>query len=125
MVSKSEIQKLMVCFPGSFLNADLEFIAYPKTNLYFLLGTCETELDIKCKVLEWFSRDCYKTQAYRTKKTNDLYHKTILSCVNSYLKTDFTQEQMEIIYTKLGNACNHYLTRDFVCSDYNFDLLED
>ena len=125
MVSKSEMQRLMVCFPGSFLNANLEFIAYPKTNLYFILGNCETELDIKCKVLEWFSRDACKTQPFKTAQNNKLYNNKIRDCINEYLGTDFTKEQMLTIYTKLGNCCNHYLTRDFICSDYDFKLLED
>lgn len=125
MLSKSELKKLMACFPGSFINDNFEFIAYAKTNLYFILDTCETELDAKCKVLEWFSRDACKTQAYRNKQRNDLYHNEIRDCINNYLGTDFTEEQMLKIYTKLGNCCNHYLTRDFICNDYNFNLLED
>lgn len=28
------------------------------------LVDCETELDVKCKVLEWFSRGAYKTEPF-------------------------------------------------------------
>ena len=124
MINQNELQRLMQAFPDSFLNANLEFIAYEKTNLYFILHNCETELDVKCKVLEWFSRDACKTQVYRKSKNNDIYHKYIRNCINDYLKTNYTEEQMSLIYTKLGNAVNHNLTREFVCSDYDFKLLE-
>lgn len=61
MVDWSLVQKLMHCFPQSFLNANLEFIAHRKANEYIILSDCTTEFDVKCKVLEWFSRGAYKT----------------------------------------------------------------
>lgn len=124
MVNQEEIKKLMVCFPNSFINSEFEFIADRHSNLYFILHNCLTELDVKCKVLEWFSRDCFKTQVYRSKTRNEQYHNEILECVNQYLGTQFTQEDMEIIYNKLGNSICHNLTVAFVESGYNMQLLE-
>ena len=48
--------KLAQAFPGGFLNGRGEFVAHKKANEYFLLADCETETDVKCKVLEWLSR---------------------------------------------------------------------
>ena len=60
----------MHCFPRSFINPNGEFIAHPIANQYFILRDCKSELDVKCKVLEWFSRGAYKTEPYGTKKKN-------------------------------------------------------
>ena len=124
-VSKEIVDSLLECFPTSFVNVHEEFIAYPRTNLYFILGSCETLLDVKCKVLEWFSRDCFKTQPFRSNWRNEEYHKLILDRVNDFLGTDFTEEDMEIIYSELGNAIRHELTIKFVESDYDLRLLKE
>lgn len=57
-------EKLLECFPGSFINSRDEFIAHPRTNQYFLLNNCEKVEDIEAKVLEWLSRPSFKTQPY-------------------------------------------------------------
>lgn len=122
-VSKEIVDSLLECFPTSFINEKEEFIAYPRTNLYFNLGNCETLLDVKCKVLEWFSRDCFKTQPFRSDWRNEEYHKLILDRVNAFLGTDFTEEDMAIIYQSLGNAIRRKLTIKFVESDYDLSVL--
>ena len=68
------LERLVNCFEGSFINSRLEFIADKETNLYFILGNCENELDVKCKILEWFSRDAYKSMPYRSNKKNQSCH---------------------------------------------------
>jgi hypothetical protein len=123
-VSKEIVDSLLECFPTSFINDSEEFIAYPRTNLYFNLGNCETLLDVKCKILEWFSRDCHKAMPFRSHWRNDEYHKLILDRVNEFLGTDFTIEDMAIIYQKLGNAIRHSLTIKFVESDYDLRVLK-
>ena len=44
MIDWALIQKLMNCFPKSFINQHGEFIAHDKANAYFILHNCETEL---------------------------------------------------------------------------------
>ena len=125
-MDKFEIGKrLMRCFPNSFINAQGEFVADRKTNQYFRLDDCETEEDVACKVLAWFSRAAYKSEPYSTKKANDKLHKFMLDGINKYLGTAFTEENMELIYTYLGNDCNRPLCREFIRSSYVFDLLYD
>lgn len=118
------IIRLMNCFPNSIINQNGEFIAHVKNNTYFILRDCETELDIKCKVLEWLSRSAYKTEPYRRKDKNDEFHKFMLCGVNAFLETDFSESDMEQIYTCLGNACNHEKTVAFVLSGYDMGILE-
>lgn len=56
MVNWDIIQRLMFCFPKSFINSQGELIVHSEANEYFILRTCETETDTKCKLLEWLSR---------------------------------------------------------------------
>ena len=125
MINEFEkIQKLMSCFPNSFINGEGEFIAHRYANEYFILRTCETELDIKCKVLEWFSRGAYKSEPYMSKKKNAEFHEFMINGINKYLGTNFSYDDMEIIYTYLGNCCNHAKTEKFIESGYDMSVLK-
>ena len=115
----------MHCFPRSFINQNGEFIAHLKSNTYFLLTDCKTELDVKCKVLEWLSRAAYKTEPYRRKDKNDEFHKFMRGGIIEFLGVHFSESDMERIYTYLGNACNHKKTVRFVESGYNMMILEE
>lgn len=122
---KEYVTDLLKIFPNSYVNSGQEFIAVPKTNLYFILENCNSLLDIKCKVLEWFSRDAYKAQPFRNNWRNEEYQDGIREKINDFLGTDFTREDMEIIYCKLGNAIRHNLTIKFINSGYDIKLLKE
>ena len=124
MVERSLVQKLMNCFPRSFVNQYGEFIAHKQANEYYILQDCETELDIKCKILEWFSRGAYKTEPYGSKQKNDEFHKFMRDGINEFLGTDFDSKDMEVIYTYLGNRCNHKRTLEFIKSGYDVQALK-
>ena len=117
------VLKLMMAFPGSKVEEDGAFSAYPRALQTFLLTDCKTELDIKCKVLEWLSRGAYKTQCFNSDTANRAMHKTLLEGINQYLGTAFTPEDMEEIYTYLGNRCNHGKTIAFIQSGYDMEVL--
>lgn len=118
------IERLMWCFPRSFVNASNEFIAHRRANEYFRLDNCKNEIDVKCKVLEWFSRGAYKTEPYYSYYKNNEFHEFMLSGINEFLDTEFTEEDMEVIYTYLGNACNHEKTIRFIESGYDMTVLK-
>lgn len=118
------ITRLMKCFPNSFINHNGEFIAHKKSNTYFILKDCKTELDVKCKVLEWFSRPAHKTLLYSQGWRNIKFHEFMLNGVNEFLGTNFTAEDMELIYTYLGNSCNHEKTIRFVESGCDMEILK-
>ena len=124
MVSWEIVQRLMNCFNNSFINQNGEFIAHRKANEYFILRTCKTELDVKCKVLEWFSRSAYKTLPYGMSKKDIEFHKFMLNGINKFLGTEFTESDIETIYTYLGNACHHSLTIEFIESGYDMSILK-
>ena len=119
------LQRLMSCFPRSFINQYGEFIAHEKANEYFNIAKCKNELEIKCKVIEWFSRGAFKTEPYGTKKKNDEFHEFMLKGINEFLGTKFTEKDMELIYTYLGNAVDHELTVKFICSGYDLEVLKE
>ena len=115
---------LLTSFPGSFVNERDEFIAHKESNQYLVLSNCKTSLEVKCKVLEWFSRPAHKTAPYNSDRKNSKYHNFMLNGVNRFLGTDFSREEMELIYTYLGNACNHKKTIQFVQSGYDMRIFE-
>lgn len=119
------IIRLMHCFPRSFINQNGEFIAHAETNQYFILRDCNAELDVKCKVIEWFSRAACKTWPFDSARRNKQFQQFMLNGINEFLGTSFTAEEMEQIYTYLGNACNHDKTVRFIESGYDMGILED
>jgi hypothetical protein len=125
MVDSNITKRLSASFPKSFINCALEFIAHRTANEYFRLEDCETELDVRCKVLEWLSRGAYKTEPFATKRKNEEFHAFMLNGINMYLGTDFTEEDIAIIYQKLGNRVCHSLTVEFVNSGYDMSVLTD
>lgn len=118
------VTNLMILFEKSFINCINELILIPKTNLYLLLDDVESELDLKCKVIEYCSRDAYKTMPYSSPQSNKAYQNNVRRHMNTYLGTDFTREDMELIYTYLGNRVNHDLTIKFVESNYDTNILK-
>ena len=112
-------ERLFDCFPDSFINDNGEFIAHEKANEYFNFENCETELDVKCKVLEWFSRGAYKSEPFDRQYRNLALHGFMLDGINDFLGTNFTKKDMDIIYTYLGNSCNRPRTIEFIESGYD------
>ena len=121
------LMKLLRCFPRGFISTAAEFIAVNDgvSNDFFRLLDCSTEDDLKCAVLEFFSRPAYKTKPYISEKKNAEYHAYMLNGLNRFLDTKFSPGQIETIYTYLGNRCNHARTVRFVASGYDMNVLVD
>lgn len=115
---------LQHCFPGSFVNRNGEFIAQPRANEYFNLGTCTSLLEVRCKILEQLSRGACKGQPYGKGYRNNQHHRFMLEGINRALGTDFSKEDMLLIYDRLGNGVNRPLAVEFVESGYDLQLLE-
>lgn len=124
MIGSDVTRKLAQAFPQSYINYNLEFIAHEEANEYFRIEDCENEFDVKCKVLEWLSRGAFKTCPFSSNVKNERLHNFMLNGINDFLETDFTEDDMEIIYTYLGNRCNHERTVKFIESGYNMAILE-
>lgn len=123
-MDKFEIGKqLMRSFPNSFINYQGEFIAHRDANQYFILDNCKDELEVKCKVLAWFSRGAHKTAPFGARKNKE-FHKFMLDGINRFLGTDFTESDMDLIYTYLGNDINRKLCVQFIESGYDMNILK-
>lgn len=124
MVDSLVTKKLARAFPNSFINTALEFIAHKEANEYFRLEDCDNEFDVKCKVLEYLSRGAYKTCPFYTNLKNERFHNFMLNGINDFLGSDFTEDDIAIIYQKLGNRVRHSLTEEFVNSGYDMAVLK-
>lgn len=125
MVEQKVLNDLFAAFPDAIMNRNLEFVADPhrRVNSYFRLDNCETRTDAIAKLLEWLSREAYKSEHFHVKWRNDQVHEYHLNGINRFCGTDFTPEDMEIIYTYLGNSCNHQRTLSFIRSGYDMSVL--
>lgn len=109
-------------------NADSEkydLILVRKTNLYLTIRYNMNVKDLKRAVLEWLSRSACKGGSYRYEKLNEKYQDEILDCINYILNTSSSHEDIDRIYTYLGNGVNHELALEFVQSGYNMKRLHD
>lgn len=117
MALKNIINHALSVFPKSFINSNDEIILEPRNNVFFGLYNVETELDFKCKMFAWLSRPiAYELNRYWSPK--------VLHGFNRLLGTNFTKDDMEKIYSPLGNDINRELTIKFIKSGYDMSLLE-
>lgn len=126
MVQQKVLNDLFGAFPDAIINRNLEFVACPnrRVNSYFRLEDLESREDVAAKVLEWLSREAYKSQHYHVEWRNKEVHEYHLRGINAFCGTNFTHDDIRIIYTKLGNRVNHRLTLSFIRSDYDMSVLE-
>lgn len=124
MIDLNTVKRLMKCFRGSVINERGELIIHRFSNSYFDLSTCEDELDVKCKVLEWLSRPACKEQPFKSERSNRKFQKFMLDGINEFLGTDFSREDIEQVYIHLGNRCDHMKTIRFIESEFDMDILQ-
>lgn len=117
------IERLLDVFPGSFINDNNELMLIPKTNTYFLIDGCNDERDLIAKVLMWCSRVMAKGIPYRSDLKNKSFRIDRINNLNFYLDTNFTQEDVVLIYQKLGNAINPELTYQFIDRGFELEVL--
>ena len=121
----NELKELLGLFPMSYINANMEVILIPKTNTYFSLEGVESRRDIIAKLLMWCSRTIVKGQPFKSEKRNYLFKEIIKEDLNYYLGTLFSDEDVALIYQKLGNGINPELTYRFIDSGFVMEVLDD
>ena len=102
-----------------FINNQDELIVSPKLNAYFRLEDVETELQFKCKCLEWLSFYVADNHWFGY----DAERKRIERFINYMLGTHFSHDDFQYIYCKLGNCVKHTLTIQFIESGYDMKLV--
>nr|DAS87919.1 MAG TPA: hypothetical protein [Caudoviricetes sp.] len=119
--------KIMLAFPRS----RIEYYVYggfgiyldEKNMLWFSLEKIESDIELKRRFISVVSR-CYKTQPYRTSKRNIEWQQKHIFAFNEVLGTNFTEDDIEYIYTYLGNGCNKPIAIKFVESGYDLNVLK-
>lgn len=111
-------RKIRAAFPAAFVNMHNELILIPKANTYIMLNQVRDERDFKAAVLEDCSRNAFKACS---RKLQDEH----LDGINKLLDTKFTRDDMELIYTYLGNGIQHDLCLRFVASGYDLEVLRE
>ena len=118
------VQKALRWFKGSYINHNNEIILIPKFNIYTLLDDVYSNEDFKVKLCEWFSRDCCCALRYSQKKRLERYWIENTDAFNYICGTDFSVEQMEYIYTYLGNGIRRDLAKKFVQSGFDLSVID-
>ena len=112
------INKTLACGFKTFINNLNELIIIPKINLYFRLEDVKTQEDFESKILKW----C--TQKAASNHWNKYWSPKIIKYINYMLGTQFINDEIDLIYCKLGNGINHELTMKFIESNFDLSILE-
>lgn len=111
-----ELAKVYRSFPKAFINRLNEMIIYLPVNSYFMLNNVTNQLELDCKILEWCSRQASKGTSWQSRK----YH---FKGICEYFGRDFTEDEMDLIYTKLGNGINRKLCIKYIQSGFDIEVL--
>ena len=115
--SNKELERVYNAFPKAFINRWNEMIIYLIESTYFLLDNVNNELELECKVLEYCSREASKGMSKASKN----YH---FEGICKFFNRKFTQEEMDLIYTKLGNGINRKLCIKYIESSFDLEVLK-
>lgn len=122
---KKTLTQIISAFGRCTINSNLELILIPDTGAYINLNEVCTEIDLKRICLVAVCRDCFKTQRFKYVSMNDRFHDYNLRRLNEALETNFTKEDMEIIYQYFGNGLNQDLAASFVVSGYDMNIFKE
>lgn len=111
-------------FNDSFINEHNELILIPETNLYIRLENCKTKFQLFAKLLEWCSRDSCFNLPYMVMKLNKLHWEQNRKALNSFFDQNWSHEDMSLIYQTLGCHVNPTLTKQFIESGFDLQVLE-
>lgn len=110
--------KIQRAFPKAYVNMNKELILVPRSNTYVSISRCCTPDEFKAAIIENCSRLASKGYSKPLRKEH-------LEGINKLLDTNFTQEDMEYIYTYLGNGIRHELCMKFVQSGYDLGVIDE
>ena len=128
-VTDEILGRLCSCFPNGCVNYNQEFIADRRANRQYCgvcsrLRDCETDEDIICAVIESLSYHCCKSRPYKTPEANVDFRRYMITGMNAFLGTSFSENDFLTIHTHIGCAINRALTATFVRSGYDLTVLK-
>lgn len=115
-----DVKSLLKIFDG-FINYNFELILDEDRNIYTDLKLLENKKDLLKNIFEWKSRECSKFNDKETEK----FRNNINKFLNKSIGRTFTKDEFEIIYINLGNGVNKKLTKKFIDSNFDLELLKE
>lgn len=116
---QQEIERVYDIFDTSFIYKENELILHKKWNIYFRLDDISNIYDFNYKLLSYCSFYC----ATNHFKKNSKECKYIWNRLNRWFKKDFTYDELQLIYVKIGSGANRSLGNEFIKSNLDFNIL--
>lgn len=115
--------KLLKSFPGSFIDCHGWFHPFNNFRTCIDIRDCNSEISLCCWILPQLSAMVCTAKPYILKSKNERFRMLTLKKINDFFDTEFLLEDIELIYTRLGNNCNRPLCEKFVLSGYDMEVL--
>lgn len=115
-VSFEMIKRLMFAYPHSTINRSGEFCTL--FNNYFNLESCADNSEVECKVLEWISRPACKDGTSKSRNY-------MRGGLETFFDREFSDREIERIYTRLGNSINRERTKRYIASGFDINVLSE
>ena len=124
---QEKIEKVYDMFDSSFLYRGEELILHKKWNVYFRLDTASYERkhrkitaeEFDYKLLSFCSFYCAENHF----KKSSVHCKYFWNKINRWFRKDFTYEELQRIYTKIGTGSNRVIGLEFIKSGFNMEVL--
>jgi hypothetical protein len=112
------LKKVLPFFPTAEVYKVDELIIEPKNNIYFIISDIRFGIEFDCKMIEWLSRPAHKG-------LSDYWQAYVRRGLNSYFRQTWSKEDLDLIYTKLGNNVNRKLCWSFVNNNFDMSILKE
>ena len=116
---QEQIEKVYDIFDTSFIYKENELILHKKWNIYFRLDDICDNYDFNYKIISYCSFYCASNHF----KKNSKECKYIWNRLNRWFKKDFTYDELQAIYKKIGSGANRSLGNKFIKSNLDFNIL--
>lgn len=124
-----KIERVYDMFDSSFIHNGEELILHKKWNVYFRLDTASVDHNPRQITPEEFD---YKLLSYCSFYCADNHFKMsskqckyFWSKINRWFRKDFTYDELQLIYRKLGCGANRKLGLEFINSGCDMRVLND
>ena len=122
---KEKLERVYDMFETSFVYKEEELILHKKWNIYFLLFKGDgsmviTPTEFDYKLLSYLSFYCADNHFKKTSQQC----KWAWNRINRWFRKEFTYEELQTIYTKLGSGANMNLGLKFIESELDMNILE-
>ena len=116
---RNSIDRVYDIFDTSFIYNKDELILHKKWNIYFRIDDIFDSNDFSYKLLSYCSFYCASNHFKKTSKEC----KYIWNKLNRWFRKDFTYDELQLIYIKIGSGANRSIGNKFIESNLDFDIL--